>query len=142
VATYIQSGNVVFDARGGAPEVARRLAAAFAGAYGFASHVIVVPRRRWMAVLRGNPYPEVSRESPKAVHVGICDGIPDAAALRRLLEKTGGREQCVPAGSVVYIHTPDGLGRSKFAAGMEKASGVPMTVRNWRTAEVIAEMLG
>ena len=39
------------------------------------------------------------------------------------------------------LHAPDGFGTSKFAAGMEKACGVPMTVRNWRTVEALRTML-
>jgi uncharacterized protein (DUF1697 family) len=44
-------------------------------------------------------------------------------------------------GNVIYLHAPDGYGTSKFAAGMEKACGVPVTVRNWRTMQMIGEML-
>jgi hypothetical protein len=32
------------------------------------------------------------------------------------------------------------MGTSKFAAGMEKACGVPLTVRNWRTIEALWKM--
>ena len=44
-------------------------------------------------------------------------------------------------GGVIYLHTPDGLGKSKFAAAMERACGVPITARNWRTMETLLEML-
>jgi uncharacterized protein (DUF1697 family) len=55
--------------------------------------------------------------------------------LKALLAKTGGSETFVIGKGIIYLHAPDGFGTSKFAAGMEKACGVPMTVRNWRTME-------
>ncbi len=61
--------------------------------------------------------------------------------LKELLTKTRGSETFVVGNGVVYLHAPAGLGTSKFAAGMEKACGVPMTVRNWRTIGSLWEMV-
>ncbi len=63
--------------------------------------------------------------------------MPREKQLRELLAKTGGPEQFALGKGIVYLHAPDGFGRSKFAAGMERASGVGMTVRNWRTVEAL-----
>lgn len=41
---------------------------------------------------------------------------------------------------VAYLHAPDGIGRSKLAARMERALGVVATGRNWRTVGKILEM--
>ena len=41
---------------------------------------------------------------------------------------------------VFYLHAPGGIGRSKRAAKAEKLIGTPVTGRNWRTIEKIAEM--
>ena len=54
--------------------------------------------------------------------------------------KTGRSESFMIGEGIVYLHAPDGFGTSKFAAGMEKACGVPMTVRNWRTIEALWKM--
>jgi uncharacterized protein (DUF1697 family) len=69
--------------------------------------------------------------------VAICEGEPNVKGLKELLAKTGGREVFKTGKGIVYLHAPDGFGTSKFAAGMERASGVPMTVRNWRTVEAL-----
>jgi uncharacterized protein (DUF1697 family) len=34
---------------------------------------------------------------------------------------------------VFYLHAPQGIGRSKLAAKVEKILGVPTTARNWNT---------
>ena len=140
VATYIQSGNVVFAAVEPVEDVARACAIEFARDFGFSSRVMIVEAARWVEIVAGNPYAEAAAEDPKTVHVGICLGVPDAARLAALLAKTKGREAFEIRGDVVYLHAPDGVGRSKFVEGMEKAVGVPMTMRNWRTMETLRDM--
>jgi len=140
VKSYIQSGNLVFSARGSAAALARKVAAEFAKEFGFAAKLMVVDAKRWGTILEGNPYAKSAAANPKTVHVGICDGEPSAKGLQALLAKTGGTEAFVTGKGMVYLHAPDGFGTSKFAAGMEKACGVPMTVRNWRTMEALWQM--
>ncbi len=141
VTSYIQSGNIVFSATGSAGTIARKVAAQFVEEFGPAARVIVVPAARWRAMLRDNPYAPFSAKAPKTVHAGVCEGEPSAAGLKALQEKTGGSETFVVSGELIYLHAPDGFGTSKFAAGMERASGVPITVRNWRTIEALWKML-
>lgn len=141
VASYIQSGNVVFSAKGTGAALAKKVADGFADEFGFAARVMVVPGSRWATIVRDNPYSKVSAKLPKTVHAALCDGKPSAAGLNALLEKTKGNEEFVVKGDLVYLHAPDGFGTSKFAAGMERAAGVPITVRNWSTTEALWTML-
>jgi uncharacterized protein (DUF1697 family) len=141
VASYIQSGNLVFAAKGSLEAVTRGIAARFVKEFGFAAHVVLVKSTRWSSILRENPYSKLAAALPKTVHVGISNGSPSQAGLRALLERTGGNEAFTVKGDVVYLHAPDGFGTSRFAAGMERACGVPLTVRNWRTVEAIGRLL-
>jgi len=141
VKNYIQSGNIVFAATGTATAVARKISTEFIREFGFDSKVLVVDAKRWARIVKGNPYAKFAAKDPKTVHVGFCDGKPSAKGLNDLLEKVGKREKFTIEKDVVYLHSPDGYGTSKFAAGMEKASGVPMTVRNWRTVEALSTMV-
>lgn len=141
VKSYIQSGNVVFTAKGAATGIGQKAAAEFLKEFGFAARVMVVEGKRWGAVMEGNPYKEIAAGDGKVVHAGICEGEASEAGLKALLVKTGGRETFVVGKGVVYLHAPDGFGTSKFAVGSEKASGVAMTWRNWRTVEAISEMI-
>jgi uncharacterized protein (DUF1697 family) len=43
--------------------------------------------------------------------------------------------------SVFYLYAPEGIGRSKLAAHVERYLGVPTTARNYRTVEKIVAML-
>jgi uncharacterized protein (DUF1697 family) len=140
VRSYIQSGNIVFSARGTAEALARKVAASFAKEFGFAPKVLVVNAERWGAFIKSNPYAKFAAKSPTTVHAGICIGEPDAKGLKALLKKVGVTETFLIRNGVLYLHAPDGYGTSKFAAGMERAGGVPMTVRNWRTMEALWRM--
>jgi len=141
VGNYVQSGNIVFSARGTAPAIAGMLAAAFAEEFDFESQVIVLGARKWTEIVAGNPYARIAARTPKAVHAGICAGVPDAGALTKLLKRAGGCEEFDVGGNVVYLHAPDGIGKSKFVSGMERAAGVPVTLRNWRTMEALRDLV-
>lgn len=140
VKNYIQSGNIVFATDDPAEDVVKACAVGFARDFNFSSRIMLVDAERWAEIVADNPYAEAAAEDPKAVHLGVCLGPPDAAKLAALLAKTKGPEAFEVRGNVVYLHAPEGLGRSKFAEGMEKAAGVPMTLRNWRTVETLQEM--
>lgn len=58
-----------------------------------------------------------------------------------LQEKATGTERFVVKGRVLYLHTPDGMGRSLFAPKIEPTLKVPMTARNWRTALALRRMV-
>jgi len=142
VKSYVQSGNVVFRAEGTAKKIAAEIAAAFAEHFGFEAKVMVREAADWQKLISANPYTREAAADPTKVHAAICEGTPDAVRLAALLEKTGGPERFEARPGVLYLHAPEGIGRSKFAAGMERGCGVPATARNWRTIEALAELAG
>jgi len=140
VQSYIQSGNIILSAHGLAENITRKMSEEFAREFGFSAKIALVDTKRWGAIVERNPYANFAADNHKSVHAGICVGEPSATGLKALLAKTGGSETFAIRDGVVYLHTPDGFGRSKFAAGMEKACGVAMTLRNWRTMESLWNM--
>src|SRR6185503_11315142 len=114
VQSYIQSGNVVFAAKGSPAAIARKTAAAFASEYGFAAQVLIVDAKRWGTIVKSNPFATFAAQHPNTVHAGICDGAPSATGLQALLAKTAGSETFAIRDGVVYLHAPDGFGKSKF----------------------------
>jgi uncharacterized protein (DUF1697 family) len=147
VSTYIQSGNVLFTAGEADPaELAAELERAIAGRLGVQSGVIVLTRDQLAEIARANPYP--GEPDPKAVHVIFLPAgqdlalVPErAAALAAVQEQAaakGSRDTVTQLGRAVYLHTPDGYGRSELATLLGRAGG-PMsakgagTARNWAT---------
>lgn len=140
VQTYIQSGNVVFqsDARSKS-ELASAVSRSIEQRYGFAPSVYVLTADELQLAIKNNPFAFRS-DNPKAVHCYFLATPPegDALARARLLAKES--EACELLGSVFYLYAPEGVGRSKLAAGAEKALGVSATARNLRTANKVLEL--
>lgn len=146
VATYVQSGNVVFTARGadtarGAnpAALAAELEQAIARDCGILPRVVVLSREELEQVVRDNPY----RAEPNLAYVhavffseqpgpAVMERI--AAAERRAAAK-GGHDEVRMVGRALFLHTPDGYGRSELAAQLNRASGgaAAGTARNWST---------
>jgi uncharacterized protein (DUF1697 family) len=144
VATYIQSGNVVFSTKeADTAALATALERAIAEKLAVRPRVVVLSRVELDQVVRDNPYPdEPNPKNLHAVFLGEEPG-PDAletmsAAMQRVAAK-GSRETAQVVGSTLFLHTPDGYGRSELAVlltgskGGAKAIGANGTARNWAT---------
>lgn len=146
VETYIASGNVVFGASGDpadadhAETLADRIAATIETHHGFRPRVIVLSAAEFRNAMEANPYPEGEPE-PKTLHLYFLAEQPadlDPAALDGMTSPT---ERWELGDHVLYLHAPDGIGRSKLAARVESLLGVPATARNWRTVTRVWEMV-
>lgn len=138
VRTYIQSGNVVLQIADGTP-LALRLTEAIQKQFGFAPAVQVVSAEALARAMANNPFPDAVAE-PSSLHLGFMADAPSAPGLQKLQSLQAASEQFRLIGPVFYLHAPDGIGRSKLAAGAEKCMGQPMTLRNWRTVCKIDEL--
>jgi uncharacterized protein (DUF1697 family) len=148
VATYIQSGNVLFStASTSIAELAAALESAIADRFGFWASVVVVSRDELAEVLRVNPYP--GEPNPKLVHVVFLGGVlsPDLldriTAAQTAAAAKGSRDTVTAAGRALFLHTPDGYGDSELAQSLfriisaparQKQGGLAATARNWATA--------
>lgn len=143
-ATYIASGNVVFGADGDpdadhAEALARRIATTIEARHGFLPRVLVLSAAEFREAMEANPFPEAQSE-PGTLHLYFLAERPadvDASAFDAVASPT---ERWKLGDHVLYLHAPDGVGRSKLAARVESLLGVPATARNWRTVTRVWEM--
>lgn len=131
VATYIQSGNVVFRSDGAETTVQTRLEAALAERMGTVPGVLLRSAGEMQAVVAGSPYPDVQ---PSQLLVTFLPEPPAADALDRLVAPGG--EQVAIVGREIYVHYPAGIGRSKLKLPALTAG----TARNLNTVRKLAEM--
>ena len=142
VETYIQSGNTVFRSEEeDAWLLSDRIRAAIEESHGFEPRVIVLESEEFERVVRSNPFPEAESE-PKSLHVYFLASSPERPDLDALEGIKGDRERFVLERDILYLHAPDGVGRSRLAAKAEKLLGVSATARNWRTVGKLATMAG
>ncbi|HLP97026.1 MAG TPA: DUF1697 domain-containing protein [Sideroxyarcus sp.] len=140
VQTYIQSGNVVFrSSTKNKAALAAKMETEIEAQHGFAPRVLLLDAAELREAMAGNPYPQAESD-PKSLHFFFLDETPRQPDLKSLEAIKTDSEQFKLAGKVFYLHTPDGIGRSKLAARIEKALGVAATARNWNTVCKLAEM--
>jgi uncharacterized protein (DUF1697 family) len=133
VRTYAQSGNVVLDGRASsANSVAARVGEAIEAGHGVRPAVVVLTATELEEAAASNPYPQAEGQ-PRAVHLVFLAQAPATEYAEVLERLRAPGESWALVGKVLYLHTPDGIARSKLAAGVEKALGVEATARNWRT---------
>jgi uncharacterized protein (DUF1697 family) len=149
VATYIQSGNLVFTpARGRDPaRLAADLERAIAALGGVAPRVVVLTREQLAQVVRDNPYPD--EPNPRAVHAIFLAQEPGpalagvVAEAQREAAGKGSRDTATLVGRTLFLHTPDGFGRSVLAAALTARAGrdgSTGTARNWATVTKLLTM--
>ncbi|MEI9403684.1 DUF1697 domain-containing protein [Mesorhizobium argentiipisi] len=142
VATYLQSGNVVFRAKKrDAAALTKELETAFEKKWGFNSRIMVRDAGWFERLVMDNPYPEVAGE-PTKLHAYALEREPTAEETKRLADKCTGSERFEIKGDVLYLHAPDGLGKSVFATLIPRTLKVPSTARNWRSVLALLDMAG
>ena len=140
VKTYIQSGNVVFRADiDNLTAFSDKIGADIEAGHGFRPAVHILTAATLRAAIAANPYPEAVSE-PKFLHLTFLSESPQPDRVESAKEALTDTEQFTVIGACLYMHTPDGLARSRFAANVEKLLGVSATARNWRTATKLAEL--
>ncbi len=140
VVTYLQSGNAVFEhaAFGLDGPDAAALGRAIEEVTGMAVPVLIRSGAQLRAVIEGNPFDE---PDPTKLHVGFLAGppAPGAAAAFAAAPPPGSGEAFALEGDHLYLHLPDGAGRSRLL-GRLGVWGTPVTVRNWRTLTRLAQL--
>jgi uncharacterized protein (DUF1697 family) len=135
VQTYIQSGNLVFSAKGTAEALAARIDAALAETVGHKADAVVRSAADWKKDMAGNPFPTESATDPGRVFLVLGRTKPDAGTIEKLRAKATLGERVEPAGDGLWVHYPQGAGKSKIG------SFAGATARNWRTVQAIDAML-
>jgi uncharacterized protein (DUF1697 family) len=139
VATYIQSGNAVFRTTLGPKTAAKAIEAGIAERFGLAVRALLRTPDELSAIADANPF--LGRDDLAKLHVVFLDVAPDPAAVRALDPDRSPGDEFVVAGREIFIHYPNGSGRSKLTLDwFERELGVAGTARNWNTLFKLQEL--
>jgi uncharacterized protein (DUF1697 family) len=129
VRTVIASGNVVFDR---AKPSARSLEKLIADAFGVDTTVLLRSAAQIRKLAAAKPF-------ASNAYVAFLAKRPTAAVLRSL----DGLDEHELVGSDLVLHFPKGYSAAQLTgAVLEKHLGTQATVRNWRTVEKLAALVG
>jgi uncharacterized protein (DUF1697 family) len=138
VQTYVQSGNVVFGSSRKREPLSKAVERRIAKELGIDIRVLLRTPRELERVVADNPF---RRRKPSSLHVTFLAAPPKAARVAELEPKAFAPDEFRVARGHVYVHCPNGYGRSKLSnAFFEKRLGVPATTRNWNTVTKLTQL--
>ena len=142
VRTYVQSGNVVFEAlEHDQRELNRRIEAHIEQTTGFLVKVFIRQAGDIQRLLAGNPFFKDRNEDPSKLHVTFFYQHPPDTVLSKLTPPNGITDEFAPGEMAVYLFCPSGYGKTRLSNGFfERKLGIPVTTRNWNTVHAFYEM--
>jgi uncharacterized protein (DUF1697 family) len=143
VATYIQSGNVLFAADGRAPAaLATRIEEALSGLFRYESRVVVRSRGQMRAVVADAPTSFGGDPDRYRYDVIFLRQPLTAAAAMRDVRTREGVDQAFAGEGVCYFSRLSSRATQSY---LSRIIGLPvyqsMTIRNWKTTVKLAELL-
>jgi uncharacterized protein (DUF1697 family) len=143
VRTYIQSGNVIFEAADGkAKKIVQDIEQAIKKRYGFDVPVLVRARAEMRATISANPFLKEKAIDTSKLHVSFLERAPGNSVVSTFSPGPLGEDRYVIKGCDVYLYCPGGYGKTKLSNSfLEKQLGVSATTRNWKTVNVLNDLL-
>jgi uncharacterized protein (DUF1697 family) len=141
VCTYIQSGNVIFDAPASVAKVANTITANIEKRFGYRIPVILRTSQQLLKTISDNPFLAAGMDA-KALHVYFLADSPKAAAIAGLDPGRSAPDAFHVRGQEIYLHLPNGMARTKLTnAYFDSKLSTICTARNWATVLKLAAMM-
>jgi uncharacterized protein (DUF1697 family) len=143
VATYIQSGNLVFEAeKRSTTAVISLLETALEKHFGFPVEVVVRSATQWKKYAAGSPFPDAERLRPHLLLLGLAKTPFAAGMAAKLTERATQEERIKIVGDAIWVDFAKSVGRSKLTpAFFNRVADGSVTMRNWKTVLKLNEML-
>jgi uncharacterized protein (DUF1697 family) len=140
VATYIQSGNLVFDADGNEATVTKAVRDVLGDRHGLQVPVVVREVNEMDKLADRHPGLALGIE-PKYLHIHFLDKRVKAADTDKVDRSRYEPDTFEIDGREIYVTYPNGSGRSKLTIEVfERAFGVVATGRNLNTVNALIEL--
>jgi len=138
VSTYINSGNVLFEAAGAPSAVRSRLEKALHDRFGFAVEVLVMTHKDVKRIARAIPKDWLNDEQQRTDVAYVLDGAAKAVGAELPFNRDIVRTLCVK-GAVIWNLDRKDFGRSRLNKIIGHQAYKAMTIRNANTARVLGE---
>jgi uncharacterized protein (DUF1697 family) len=141
VRTYIQSGNVVFDAPSGRLKIADLVSVNIEKRFGCRIPVILRTSEQLRQTITSNPFLKAVTDH-RWLHVYFLADSPAAKAIAGLDAARSAPDAFQVLGREIYLHVPNGMGRTKLTnAYFDSKLSTVCTARNWATVLKLMEMM-
>jgi uncharacterized protein (DUF1697 family) len=136
VSTYIQSGNVLFTPPASVATLPEVIGEEIRVCFGLDVAIVVRTAGQLVDVVHRNPFGDAD-----SLYVLFLQDAPDPDLIATLAPDRSPPDRFVVSGSEVYLHLPNGAGRTKLTAQyFESKLRTRGTARNWRTVMTLAHL--
>lgn len=141
VRTYIQSGNVLFNATAhGAGQIAKRVQELITDRFGYEVPVVVRTIDELTMAAQANPFLKAGKDV-QFLHVAFLANAPSREHVARLDPARSVGDEIAVHGRELYLYLPNGVARTKFTNSyLDRTLATVSTLRNWRTVQKLIEL--
>jgi uncharacterized protein (DUF1697 family) len=137
----VQSGNVVLASNErNLSALAKQIDDAFEKAFGFRAAVTLRTAPEMRAVIAKNPFAERKDIQPNKLLVTFLADELSPEAQKQLEAIKVGTEEIKAGARELYVYFPNGVGRSKLPAVLDRVQKKAGTARNWNSVTKLLEM--
>lgn len=143
VVTYIQSGNVIFDSElRNVQQLITIIEQSIEKRFAFQVPVQLRTHTELKAIIAASPFKDIDLEMDGTkILLAFLSSVPDASRIDDLMGFVSAPEKLLVKGSEVYLHCPNGYGKSKLSNNfVEKKLGLVATTRNWKSVVKLYEL--
>jgi uncharacterized protein (DUF1697 family) len=139
--TYIQSGNVVFDADEAEQPLRERIEQQIAATFGFPVVVALRTHDELARVIMACPFAQDTLAEGERLYVALLAETPASVGIERMLASKTEPDEFRVLGCEVYLLYRQTMRATLLTNNLlESKLGVPSTMRNWRTLTTLAAM--
>jgi uncharacterized protein (DUF1697 family) len=140
VRTYIQSGNVIFEA-GDPTLVTAQVTGEIARVYGYPGRIVLRSAEELRAAYQANPFAKAGAPV-ETLNIYFLADMPAPAAVRSLDPDRSPGDSFVVRGREIYLQLPNGMARTKLTnAWFDSKLKTVSTARNWNTVGKLVELM-
>ena len=141
VATYVQSGNILFNTQETDLRViAERISSQIKKDFTLDVPCIVRPAEYFKKVLTNNDFLQQGRDE-KRCYVTFLEEEPDPMHVQKIDSQQYAPEEFIIKGDLLYFYSPDGYGKAKMNNNFfEQKLRVKATTRNWNSVNKLYEL--
>jgi uncharacterized protein (DUF1697 family) len=142
VRTYVQSGNVIFEAPKTSSDILSKIIEGkILNDFGFSISLFFRSSDEMKKIASDNPFLKERGIDHSKLHITFLSELPTKDALSRLEAMNAVPDQFRIKARELYLYCPNGYGRTKLSnATFEKLLSVQATTRNWKTVKTLVEM--
>ena len=144
VATYIQSGNVVFEHKSDdKAELKSKIEKAIVDKYQFSVYVDILSPDELKKAQDQMPFNEIDIDTHgNKAFIAFLSETPDDDNIKTLNQYVSEPDRLVILDKCLYLHLPNGAGKSKLSTNfIESKLKITTTMRNLKTMKKLCEMM-